>query len=72
MASSKLSRTPTLTTKDVASRHQCSDKTIRRAIARGELKAYRLGKSRAIRISEYDLARWIRPVTPLAGVVANA
>ena len=41
--------------------------TIRRAIARGDLKAYRLGSSRVIRIKPRDLEKFMRPVTPLAG-----
>lgn len=40
--------------------------TIRRAIAAGELKAYRLGNARAIRINPKDIDKWLNPVTSLA------
>ena len=46
--------------------------TVRRMIQRGELPAYRIGKSRAIRIKTSDIQKMLRPVTPLAEVVANA
>lgn len=46
--------------------------TVRRMIQRGELPAYRVGKSRAIRIKTSDIEKMLRPVTPLAEVVANA
>jgi excisionase family DNA binding protein len=40
----------------------CSTKTLRRAIARGELRAYRLGNSRAIRLDLAELDAWMRPI----------
>lgn len=40
-----------------------SPKTIRRAIARGEIQARRLG-ARMIRIDADSLAAWGRPITP--------
>jgi len=42
----------------------CSDDTVRRMIARGELKAVRIGP-RLIRIRRADLLRAMRPVTKL-------
>ena len=53
--------------KEAAEQCACSTDTIRRAIARGELPAYRLGSSRVIRIKARDLEKFMRPVTPLAG-----
>ena len=49
-----------------------SHMTVRRMIQRGELPAFRVGKSRAIRIKSSDIQKMLRPVTPLAEVVANA
>lgn len=49
-----------------------SHMTVRRMIQRGELPAFRLGKSRVIRIKSADLNKLLRPVTPLAEVVADA
>ena len=46
--------------------------TVRRMIQRGELPAYRIGKSRAIRIKSSDIEKMLRPVTTLAEVEANA
>ena len=48
---------------------QCSEITIRRMIARGELRAYRYGQ-RAIRIDLSDLQKLRRPVTSIGGDVA--
>ena len=53
--------------REAAEQCACSTDTIRRAIARGDLKAYRLGSSRVIRIKPRDLEKFMRPVTPLAG-----
>ncbi len=50
-----------LTTAQVAKRWQCSPDTVRREIARGRLKAIRVG--RLIRIRERDISRAERPVT---------
>jgi len=55
----------TLTLDQVALRWQCSIDTVRREIARGNLRAIRVG--RLIRIRPRDLANAERPVTPLAG-----
>ena len=52
--------------KEAAELCACSTDTIRRAIAEGELPAYRLGSSRVIRIKAQDLDEFMRPVTPLA------
>lgn len=57
----------TLTLKEAASLTKSSEKTLRRMIARGELKAYKFG--RGIRIKPADLDRVMRPVTPLANIV---
>ncbi|WP_262908348.1 helix-turn-helix domain-containing protein [Brevibacterium zhoupengii] len=43
-----------------------SEATIRRHIANGELRAYRIG--RAIRIADSDLMALYTPVTPMYGV----
>ncbi|GAA1859024.1 helix-turn-helix domain-containing protein [Myceligenerans crystallogenes] len=51
-----------LTIAQVAERLQCSPDTVRREIARGNLKAVRFG--RLIRIRESDLDRAQRAVTP--------
>ena len=53
---------------EAAKQCACSPDTIRRAIARGDLKAYRLGHSRVIRIKQTDLDKFIRPVTALSAV----
>ena len=53
--------------REAAEQCACSPYTIRRAIAKGELPAYRLGSSRVIRIKPRDLEKFMRPVTPLAG-----
>jgi excisionase family DNA binding protein len=45
-----------------AERHDCSVKHLRRAIAAGELRAYRLGNSRAIRLDVAELDAWLRPI----------
>ena len=62
--------TEQLTVAQVAEILQTSEITIRRMIQRGELPAYRFGKSRIIRIDNADLLKLRRPVTPLAEVVA--
>lgn len=38
--------------------------TVRRMIWRGELPAYRIGKSRAIRIKTSDIEKMLRPIEP--------
>lgn len=45
-----------------AERHDCSVKTLRRRIASGELRAYRLGKSRAIRVDVAELDALMQPI----------
>lgn len=57
---------PYLSIKETAERLECSPDTVRRLIARGELKANRLGRtSRLIRIDAKDVEKLLRPVTPL-------
>lgn len=46
---------------------QCSEVSIRRWIARGDLRAFRYG--RTIRIEPADLRKMRRPVTPVAGLL---
>ncbi|MFV0634630.1 excisionase family DNA-binding protein [Demequina sp.] len=48
----------------------CSQDTTRRMIARGEIKAYRVGP-RLIRIRRHDLERALKPVTRLDLVSAG-
>ena len=51
---------PTLMTmSDVATMCQVSTKTVRRAIARGELSAARLGSRAAYRLRHEDVDAWI-------------
>lgn len=50
----------------------CSQDTIRRMIARGELKAYRYGKSRLIRIDPADLDKIRKPVTRINEMLGGA
>jgi excisionase family DNA binding protein len=48
-----------------AERHDCSVKHLRKAIAAGELPAYRLGRrsnTRAIRVELGELDAWMRPI----------
>jgi excisionase family DNA binding protein len=52
----------TVTIAQLAHRWQCSPDTVRREIARGRLRAVRVG--RLIRIRERDVSRAERPVTP--------
>lgn len=54
---------PLYTIEQAAERLNCSTATIRRQIARGELRAVRFGRS--IRIKPRDLERALRPVTSL-------
>lgn len=52
---------------DAADQLDCHPDTIRRAIARGELRAFRSpGRGRLIRIRQQDLDRWMRPITNVA------
>lgn len=57
-----------LTINQTAEVLQCSTDTVRRLIAKGQLKAYRYG-SRIIRIDPLDLDRMRKPVTSLAAIV---
>ncbi len=47
----------------------CSPDTVRRLIARGELKAYRVG--RLIRIRREDLNRALKPVTRVSELTSG-
>ena len=51
---------------DAAVRLDVSEKTIRRMIARGDLRAYRLG-TRTIRVSVADLEAQLKPVPTTGG-----
>lgn len=57
-----------LTIEQTATRLNCSPWTIRRLIARGELRASRIG--RLIRIRPVDVERAMKPVTKLGGDAA--
>lgn len=59
------SSTPQLTIAQAAEWLQCSPYTIRRMIARGEVRAYRYGQ-RVIRIDPADLRKIRQPVTNVA------
>lgn len=59
-----------LTIQESAEALNCSEITVRRLVSRGELPAYRLGKSRVIRIKRRDIDKLLRPVTSLAGDAA--
>lgn len=58
---------PFLTLKETAQHTKASEKTLRRMIARGELKAYKFG--RQIRIKPADIEKALKPVTSLASIV---
>ncbi len=58
-----------LTIAEAASRRGVSIKTIRRAISRGEIEAYRCGP-RLIRISRASLAAWGTPLQYVGGGAA--
>jgi excisionase family DNA binding protein len=51
---------PWLTLQQAASYGQCSDSTVRRAVKRGRLIAYRIGGGSAIRIHLNDFELWLR------------
>lgn len=55
-----------LSIKTAAEEYGCSQDTVRRAIAKGNLKAYRFNRSRVIRIKRRDLQALWEPVTSLA------
>lgn len=50
-----------LTIQHIAEQHDLDTKSVRRAIARGELKARRFGP-RALRVSAESVANWGRPI----------
>ncbi len=54
------SPSPWLTLKQAASYGKCSDSTIRRAVKRGRLIAYRVGGGSSIRIHLNDFDSWLR------------
>jgi excisionase family DNA binding protein len=55
-----------LTIRACAATAACDEKTIRRAIASGELPARRPRNSRMVRVRAADLDAWLRPI-PAAG-----
>ena len=55
-----------ITLDDAAEYLAVSPLTVRRRIASGELKAYRLGRSRTIRLDLADVENMLRPI-PTAG-----
>lgn len=56
-----------LTIHDVAEQLKLSDLTVRRMVSRGEIKAFRgVGKSRLIRIKQYEVDKALKPVTSAA------
>ena len=60
-----------LTVRTAAEFAECSQDTIRRLINRGELKAFRLGKSQVIRIRRMDLEKAFKPVTSLSQLAGD-
>jgi excisionase family DNA binding protein len=48
----------------------CSTKTIRRRIATGDLKAYRLASSRVIRVDMAEVDALLKPIPTVGGDVA--
>jgi excisionase family DNA binding protein len=58
-----------LSVAEAADYHGCSQKTIRRAIADGRLRAYRVGP-RMIRIDPRDLDRFARPIPAVSNGAA--
>ena len=59
---------PNLTVAQAAEELGCSERTIRRLIQRGDLKAVRLGSTSAIRIHRRDLQKILKPVPSLASL----
>lgn len=53
---------PLLTARQVAERLHVHVNTVKRLIAKGELPAYRLGPRRDVRVSEAQLAGYLRYV----------
>lgn len=61
-----------LSVAQVADELNCSTDTVRRMIARGELRAFRYGStSRLIRIDRRDLDRLRTPVTMISDVLGS-
>ncbi|MGW4578007.1 helix-turn-helix domain-containing protein [Rhodococcus aetherivorans] len=50
----------------------CHERTVRRRIADGELKGYRLGKSQHLRVREDELDALMLPVVTVANVDERA
>lgn len=62
----KLPDAPPMWTLDALAAHLgMSEATVRRAIAHGELRAYKYGRS--LRIDPADVDKWRRPVTTSGG-----
>jgi excisionase family DNA binding protein len=55
-----------LTLAEAAETLNTSKRTVRRLISSGKLRAYYVAGTRIIRIDADDLAKLLRPVTPLA------
>lgn len=55
-----------LTIDSAAELLECSPWTVRRAINRGDIRAYRFKKTRVIRIKRSDLDKALKPVTTVA------
>lgn len=56
-----------ITLDDAAEYLSVSPLTVRRRIATGELKAYRLGRSRTIRLDLADVENMLRPIPTTGG-----
>lgn len=59
-----------LTQSESAEYIDTTDRTIRNLISRGELPAYRIGRSRMIRIDRHDLDALLRPIPTVGGGAA--
>ena len=57
-----MTRRVLLTVNEAAERLTVDHKTIRRAIANGELPGYRIGSSSAIRVDQEDVDALLRPI----------
>lgn len=58
-----------LTVAEAAELLRCSDKTVRRMISRGEVRAFRIG--RMVRLSRTDLEAATRPATPAVDLLGR-
>lgn len=57
------SKTPTyVTLQDASAQLGLNERTLRRRIAAGDLNAYKIGRSRAIRLRQADVDALMRPV----------